>query len=381
MELLSFIISIIIFYTYFGYVGLVIFLGFICNKKVQKSDIKPTVTLMIAAFNEEKGIQEKIENSLLLDYPKDKFKIVVVSDGSTDNTDSIVREYKTRGVELIRVEGRVGKTEARNIAMKSVKTDITIFSDGTTHYTQDVVTKMIRNFADESVGMVSGNLKYKDDENTQMGIGQKLYWQYETIIKQAQTKLGTLTGSIGCITAFRTHLYHPLPPNVIEDFTAPLMFVQDGYRVVFEKDAVCFEETTKKSKMEWYMRIRVIRGGMTGLIYAKSVINPLKNPVSAFQLISHKVLRWLVPVFGILLFMCSALASVHPVATIYIKVLFTLQIIFYLIAIISFTLEKYEIHNKILAIPLYFIVINCASLIAIYKVLTSKLEATWETDR
>jgi hypothetical protein len=159
------------------------------------------------------------------------------------------------------------------------------------------------------------------------------------------------------------------------------MFIQEGHRVVFEKEAICFEETTKNSNNEWSMRIRVIRGGITGLIYARKVMNPFINPVSTFQLFSHKVLRWLVPVFGILLFIISLLASLFDESTIYIKILFILQILFYFFAIISFVLEKFEIHNKILGIPLYFIVINFASLVAIYKVLTSKLEATWETDR
>lgn len=381
MEAVSYLFLFIIFYTYFGYVAVVLVLGLIRNKKVKKSDIFPSVTLMIAAYNEEKGIRAKIENSLSLEYPQDKLKIIVVSDGSTDATDAIVHEYADNGIELVRVEGRVGKTEARNIAMKDVKTDITVFSDGTTEYHTKTILKLVRNFADESVGMVSGNLKYKDDENTQMGIGQKIYWEYETIIKEAQTKLGTLTGAIGCITAFRSKLYHPLPPNVIEDFTAPLMFVQKGYRVVFEKEAICHEETTKKSKNEWSMRIRVIRGGITGLIYANKVLNPLKNPVASFQLLSHKVLRWLVPVFGLLLLSSSVISAASESSSISIKVLLLLQLLFYLLAIISYVLEKFEIHNKILAIPLYFIIINLASLVAIYKVLTTKLEATWETDR
>jgi cellulose synthase/poly-beta-1,6-N-acetylglucosamine synthase-like glycosyltransferase len=368
-------------YTYFGYIAVVLIIGFIRNKRVIKKNIEPIVTFMIAAYNEEKEIAKKIENSLLLDYPKEKLQIIVVSDGSTDNTDSIVDSYKNLGIRLIRVEGRVGKTEARNIAMKEIESDITIFSDGTTNYDTNAVKNLVRNFADSSVGMVSGNLKYIDNANTQMGAGQKLYWRYETLIKEAQTRLGTLTGAIGCITAFRTSLYHPLPANVIEDFTAPLMFVQKGYRVVFEKEAICHEETTKKSKNEWSMRVRVIRGGITGLIYAKSVLNPFINPVSSFQLFSHKILRWMIPMFGILLFLSSLMSVLTSEASIYLQILFGLQILFYFIAIISFILEKFEIHNRILGIPLYFIVINFASLVAIYKVLTSKLEATWETDR
>jgi len=379
MENLTLLFLILIFYTYFGYTILIILLGAIRNKSVSKKEIYPTVSLLIAAYNEEKGIKEKLLNSLLLDYPKEKLEIYVVSDGSTDKTDEIVNSFTEPNIHLLRVEGRVGKTQARNIAMKQIKSEITVFSDGTTEYDKNVIRKLVQNFNDKTVGMVTGHLKYADSNNTQMGMGQKLYWQYETLIKKSQTKLGTLTGSIGCITAFRTHLYSPLPSNVIEDFTEPLFFVKKGYRVVFEPEAICFEETTKKSKNEFNMRIRVIRGGITGLLYAKSVLNPFKYPIASFQLISHKVFRWLIPVFALLLLTCNLLSfsSINN----FFGILLILQFLFYSLSFLSYLLERVGIHNKILAIPLYLFVLNLASLIALFKTFTSRLEATWEPER
>lgn len=379
MESMTFIFLFLIFYTYFGYTLLIVILGSLRNMKVDKKEIFPTVSILIAAYNEEKGIKQKLLNTLALNYPSHLLEIYVVSDGSTDSTDEIVYSFKEENIHLLRVEGRVGKTEARNKAMESINSEITIFSDGTTDYDKDVILKLVQNFNDPNVGMATGHLKYANSSNTQMGAGQKLYWIYETLIKKSQTKLGTLTGSIGCITAFRTKLYSPLPSNVIEDFTEPLFFVQKGFRVVFEPEAICYEETTTKSKNEFNMRVRVIRGGITGLLFARKVLNPIKYPVASFQLFSHKVFRWLIPVFAILLFIFN-LFSLKDSLDIF-TFIFILQILFYLMSFLSFLLERLGIHNKILAIPLYLFVLNLASLIAIFKTITSKLEATWEPER
>lgn len=381
MNLLFFNLIMLALYIYLGYFLLVILLGKVMRKTVKKANIEPSVALMIAAYNEELSIAKKIENSLSLDYPKDKLKIIVVSDGSTDRTDDIVKSYAHRGVELIRVEGRVGKTEARNIAVKSVKEEIIIFSDATTRYKTDIVKKLVRNFADKAVGMVTGHLIYQDGDNTQMGLGQKLYWKYESLIKKSQTEMGTLTGSVGCVTAFRTGLYTPLPDNIIEDFTGPLMMVMKGFRVVYEEEAICFEETTTKSSKEWSMRVRVIRGGMTGLLFAKKILNPFQYPLASFQLISHKVLRWMVPLFMIFFATVTFQAVLADPEYQVAQLLLILQILFYGSAVLAFILEKKGIHLKITAIPFYFVVVNLAALVAMFKMLNHTLEATWEPQR
>ncbi len=381
MNLLFFNLIMLALYIYLGYFLLVIFLGKVMQKKVKKANIEPSVALMIAAYNEESSIAKKIENSLSLDYPQDKFKIIVVSDGSTDRTDEIVKSYADRGVELIRVEGRVGKTEARNVAVRSVREEIIIFSDATTKYKTDIVRKLVRNFADKTVGMVTGHLIYQDGDDTQMGLGQKLYWQYESLIKKSQTEMGTLTGSVGCVTAFRTGLYTPLPDNIIEDFTGPLMMVMKGFRVVYEEEAICFEETTTKSSKEWSMRVRVIRGGMTGLLFAKKILNPFQYPLASFQLISHKILRWMVPLFMIFFATVTLQAVLADSEYLVAQVLLIIQLLFYGSAALAFLLEKKGIHLKITAIPFYFVVVNLAALVAMFKMLNHTLEATWEPQR
>lgn len=380
MSELSVLLFLAIVYAYFGYFLLVALLAAFAGKKVKKRDIEPSVALMIAAYNEEKDIKAKLDNCLALDYPKDKLEIIVVSDASTDNTDDIVRSYEDKGVRLVRVEGRVGKTEARNLAIKNTQAEIVLFSDATTEYRPDLVKKLARNFADPQVGMATAHLRYRSKDGSQMGLGQKLYWRYESFIKKSQTSLGTLTGSVGCASAFRAKAYTRLPPHIIEDFAQPLMFVLKGYRVVFEEEAVCYEYATERSNQEWSMRVRVVRGGLAALFYAKSLLNPFKHPVAAFQLVSHKLLRWLVPVLAIALFV-STLAGALQKPDAEIVGLLAGQVLFYSLVALAHLFEGSKAAAKFLGVPHYLFVVNAAALAALYKTLTAPLEPSWETER
>lgn len=369
-----------ILYAYLGYFILVFVLSIFVDKKVEKAEIFPKLALVIAAYNEELDIESKILNSLELDYPKKNLKIIVVSDGSTDETDAIVSRYQNRGVELIRIEGRVGKTEARNQALKKIDSEIIVFSDATTIYEKNSLKMLVRNFADRKVGMVAGRLQYIVPAGSHMGFGQKIFWNYENEIKKCQTKLGTLTGSLGCMTAFRKSYYTDLPSNIIEDFTEPLMFIQKGFRVVYEPEALCFEKTTQKAKEEFSMRVRVIRGGMTGLSYSRRVLNPLTYPAASFQLVSHKIIRWLVPVFAILAFISSMIDMVIT-QTVLSQIIFGLQVLFYSLTALSFFMGKLQIKIPFISLFQYLFVVNLAALHALVKFSTSKLEATWEPQR
>lgn len=381
MNLLLVNLLLLVLYTYLGYFLLVLVLAWIIRKKVHKADIEPHVTLLIAAYNEELAIAKKIEEGLALEYPREKLRIIVASDGSTDRTDDIVRSYASRGVELMRVEGRVGKTECRNVVLNSIKSEVVLFSDATTVYKKDVIRKIVRNFADPEVGMVTGHLVYQSPGKSVMGPGQILYWKYESLIKRAQTAMGTLTGSVGCLTAFRKELYCPLPGNIIEDFTGPLMIVMNGKRVVYEEEAICFEETTSRTRQEWDMRVRVIRGGMKGMLFARKILNPLVYPVASFQLLSHKILRWLVPIFLLVIFVLTNYQYAQGHQDDLTLLLFWGQILFYGMGLLSWVIGPLGMRTSLAAIPLYFIVLNAASLVALIKTLTFDLESTWETQR
>ncbi len=380
MESLIVLLLIIMVYSYIGYPLTLIIFSYFSSSRVLKNDSHlPEVSMLIAAYNEEETIAEKIKNSLALDYPKDKMEIVVVSDGSTDKTDEIVKSFESQGIRLFRVEGRVGKTEARNQAVLAMRREIIVFSDATAVYEKDAIRKLVRNFADPSVGMVSGNLKYFDKGQGSMGLATKLYWNYEKTIKKAQSRLHTLTGAVGCINAFRRSLYHVLPPNIIEDFTEPLMIVAQDYRIVYEEEAVSYERTTQRPSQEFSMRVRVIRGGMKGFIYAFRRLNFKKHSFVLFQLFGHKVLRWLMPIFLFMLFVAN-LASFIMNHNILADMLMIAQFLCYSAALLGMLWKPPGILGKIISIPTYFVIVNTASLRALYLTLTTDLEATWETN-
>lgn len=366
-----------VFYTYAGYSLFIMLLSRFFNKKVNKGAIEPSVTFLITAYNEEKNIAQKLENTLQLDYPENKLEILVASDGSTDRTDEIVRGFARRGVKLVRVEGRVGKTETQNQAVKKASGDIIIFSDATTRYEKANIKNFVRNYNDPTVGAVSGRYEYYNPTGATIGIGNILFWKFENFIKSSQTRIKTITGCCGCIYSVRRALYEPLPPDIISDLVEPLKILEKGYRIAFEPEAVAYEETTEKASEEFHMRIRVISRGMRGLLYMKKLFNPLRYGFVSFQLFSHKLLRWLMPIF-----MAAILISnIFLLGSTFYNVIFALQAVFYAMALAAWLGEKANIRFKVLSIPLYFSTVNIASLISLYKTIKGYKAVTWETQR
>jgi len=367
----------VIFYTYFGYPLFILFLSLFVNHKIKKGEIEPNVTVLITAYNEEKNIVEKLENTLSLDYPKEKLEIVVASDGSEDKTDQIVRQYSGRGVILHRVEGRVGKTETQNQTVKIAKGDIVIFSDATTKYKKDAIRKIVRNYEDHSIGAVSGRYEYVNPTGAPVGLGTILFWKYENSIKSRQTRIETVTGCCGCIYSVRRDLYEPLPRDIISDLVEPLKILGKGFRIAFEPEAVAYEETTETSKEEFGMRVRVISRGMYGLWYMRQLFNPFKYGFVSYQLFSHKVLRWIIPFLLPLLLLSNLLLIGHPF---YILTL-VVQILFYIGAVGGHLLDRMGKKAKLLALPLYYCVVNAASMAAFFRTIFGKKAIVWETVR
>ncbi len=371
-----------IFYAYAGYPLLITVLSMLINSKIKKADIEPYVSLLVTAFNEEKDISDKIKNSLKLDYPKDKFEIVVASDGSTDSTDDIVRSFKNNeaGVKVVlhRVEGRVGKTQTQNSAVNICQGEIIIFSDAASMYDKNVIRALVRNYADSKVGAVSGMYTYEENKGASAGLATIIFWNLENYIKSCQTKIQTISGCCGCIYSLRKNLYENLPSTIISDLVEPLMILQKGYRIVFEPEARALEETAGKTADEFKMRIRVIVRGMTGMLFAKKLYNPFKYPFVSLQLISHKVMRWFVPIFCIIAFVTNALLLSSSQLYFF---LFIGQVLFYVLAITGFFLEKKGVHKIIFYLPLYFCIVNLASLISMFKVLKGENIVTWQTKR
>jgi cellulose synthase/poly-beta-1,6-N-acetylglucosamine synthase-like glycosyltransferase len=368
----------IIIYTYVGYTLLIPIIALFSQRRSIKKDIEPKVTFLITAYNEEQSIARKLEDTLSLDYPKDQLEVMVASDGSTDRTDEIVKVFADRRVVLKRVEGRVGKTATQNEAVKAATGDIIIFSDATTKYSKDAIRKIVRNYANEDVGAVSGRYEYINPTGAPVGIGTILFWKYENFIKSMQTRIKTITGCCGCIYSVRKEAYVPLPSDIISDLVEPLKIIERGYRIVFEPKAIAYEETTEKPSEEFKMRIRVITRAMRGILYVKSLLNPFKYPFVSFQLISHKVLRWLIPFFLIGLLVSNYfLIGTH----LFFKITFVMQISFYTIALLGMIADRLGRRLKMFAIPMYFCVVNTASLIAFFKTLAGQKAVTWETVR
>lgn len=377
MEYLFWILIAVTVYTYFGYALLIPLIGLFVKRPVDRRDITPRVTFLITAYNEEKNIRKKLTEVLALDYPREQLEVMVASDGSTDRTDDIVREFRDQGVVLKRVEGRVGKTATQNEAVKAATGDVIIFSDATTVYEKDAIRKLVRNYNDPEVGAVSGRYEYVNPTGAPVGTGSILFWKYENFIKSMQTRIRTISGCCGCIYSVRKAAYVPLPGDIISDLVEPLMVIQRGYRVVFEQEAIAYEETTEKSHEEFRMRIRVITRAMRGILFARGLLNPFRFPFVSFQLISHKVLRWLIPFFLIGLLAANAFLLDRQ----FYVITFALQVAFYLLALAGLAADRMGKKFKPAAVPLYFCIVNTASLIAFFKTLAGQKMVTWETVR
>ncbi|HMT06747.1 MAG TPA: glycosyltransferase family 2 protein [Pyrinomonadaceae bacterium] len=365
-------------YVYVGYPVLVFLVSKIATKRVKRGDVEPTVTVLITAFNEEVSIARKIENTLGLEYPKDKLEILVASDGSTDRTDDIVREFEAQGVRLFRQEGRVGKTETQNNAVKRATGEIILFSDATTHYEPDVLRKVLPSFADETVGCVAGRLVYVDGVGTGVGSGAKGYWNYETFIKQSESNACSLIGASGCLYAVRREAYREMYREACSDFLICTVLYRQGLRSIFEPNAVCFEDTNSKTGDEMRMRVRVITQTFTDLWRNADMLNPLKSGFYAVQMFSHKLLRYAVPVMLIAIAISSLMLAFGSQ---FFSIILTLQVLFYLGALSGWLLERFGLRASLLVIPLYFVLANLASVIAFYRFIRGERFATWEPIR
>ena len=338
---------------------------------------QPTISILICAYNEAAGIAQKLDQTLGLDYPKDRVEIVVVSDGSTDETENIVKTYETRNVRLLRTTQRLGKTNAQNEAVTSCVGEVIIFSDATTVYHSQALNKIAAHYADPRVGAVSGRYQYFDESGlSPTGAGSIFFWNFENFIKISQSRIATISGCCGCIYSIRRTAYTVLSPDIISDLVQPLYVIKQGLLVLFEPEAMAYETTTVSSRQELKMRIRVITRAIRGLQSVPDLLNPIKRPWIALQLVSHKVLRWLVPLYISGIFLSTATLIAHPAM----GVLFLLQLCFYGLALVSLILPLH-CRNKFLGLPLYICTMNTAALLAIIQSARGKQYVTWETVR
>ncbi len=374
-----FLISVLVIgFIYLGYPVLAYLISRFLAKPARKMNYTPSVSIIIAAYNEEKDIAAKIVNTLALDYPREKFEVIVASDCSSDRTDEIVSGFADQGVILYRQPVRHGKTMAQHRAVQVSTGDILIFSDATTMYEKDVLQKIVRGFADPEVGCVSGQLVYVDRATTAVGKGCRSYWSYEKFIKQCESQIGSLIGVSGCLYAVRRTSQTRLSKDMIDDFVIATEIHLQGLRTIYEPEAISAEDTNHRGRDEFRMRVRVIEQTMNAIYRYRHVLNPFKHGMYAFQMLCHKVMRYTVPLWLVILF---ATTVVLMWESDWFATFFLVQVAFYAVALFGFLGERLKIKLGPLSIPYYFALVNLASVVAFLKFMRGEKHVTWEPIR
>lgn len=375
----------IVLYTYIGYALL---LGLLVKIKAffspyQKpislaDDALPSVTLVVAAYNESDCIGEKIHNSMTLQYPADKLQFLFVTDGSTDNTNHIVSQYPN--INLQYKSQRSGKIAAVHRIMPLIKTPIVIYTDANTMLNSEAIYNIVRHYNDPKVGAVAGEKRvYSGNSDSASGAGEGFYWSYESLLKKWDSELYSVVGAAGELFSIRTKLYEAVPTDtIIEDFYMTLRIAQQGYRVVYEPEARATELPSASTKEELKRKIRIAAGGWQSVMRLLPLFNIFRYGVLSFQYISHRVLRWTITPFALLVTFFLNAYLVYNNDTIMYKILFIFQSLFYLLALIGYILSKKQIKQKIFFIPFYFCFMNYAVFAGLVRYLKGNQSVVWE---
>lgn len=376
-----------ILYTYFGY-PILIWLMPSLNKKIAQIPYTPSVTLLIAAYNERNVIEEKIKNSLAIDYPKDKLQIIVVTDGSDDGTEQVVKPFEKFGITLLHQPKRNGKMAAINRAMPYTTGEIIVFSDANNFYQSDTIRKLVQPFADSQVGAVSGS-KTIEKGDGELGNSEGLYWKYESFIKKQESRVSSCTSVAGEILAIRKSIYST-PPNYIvnDDFYSAMQTLRQGYKLIYVEDAKSTERISPSAKDEMIRRRRINAGRYQAISLSFKLLP--KNPILIWQIVSHKYLRPLVPFFMIIVFAMNLAAVFIPYPKpnhwFYLSpplglIFLILQIAFYLMAIVGMKIEKQQGDSRLrllLYLPTFLVNSNLAALQGFFQFIKGEQGHLWQ---
>lgn len=373
----------LVVYTYVGY-GLLLF--FLVKIKEVFRPVKqyfftfqelPEVTLFIAAYNEEAFIEEKIANSLSLEYPRHKYRIIIVTDGSNDRTPQIVEGYKE--IHHFYQPERRGKIAAVNRVMPYVQTPFVVYTDANTLLNKEALINIVKHFKDHCVGAVAGEKRVSmEEKDTASGAGEGIYWKYESALKRWDSALYSVVGAAGELFAIRTALHQEVPQDtIIEDFYTTLSIARQGYRVVYEPSAYAVEGPSASVKEELKRKIRIAAGGIQAIVRLKSLLNIFRYGILSFQYISHRVLRWTITPFALLVLLVSNFFLLQTGQSFY-QWFFAGQILFYLLALVGYMLESRQIKLKIFFVPYYFFIMNYAVFAGIIRYLKGSQSVVWE---
>lgn len=388
IRLLFWILLFIIIYAYLGYTLILLIIVFfkklLTNQKpLSTDDSEPEVTLLVAAYNEKDCIEKKIRNSLELNYPKDKLKLVWVTDGSDDGTPQKLRQYKD--VTVLHEEVRKGKINAMNRAVRYIKTPIIIFSDANTNLNRNSVREITNIFRDNSVGCVAGEKRIITlKKEKAVGAGEGIYWQYESVIKSLESQLNSVMGAAGELFAIRTELYDDVKEDtILDDFTISLEIAKKGYKIKYAPDAFASESGSLSIKEELKRKFRIASGGLQTLFRMTEILNVFKYGMLSFQYFSHKVLRWtLVPFSFILIFLLNFIIvfTQEINSDLYLYFLYV-QLFFYGLILIGGLLSNMKIRMKILFVPYYMFIMNYAMINGIFRYISGSHSVKWEKSK
>lgn len=371
MKILFWVSCLTILYTYVGYPLLLKLWPKIKDMETEyaaRHHIEPSISLIIPVYNEEKVVREKIENTLSLDYPKDKREILVISDASNDRTPEIAKEYKGDGIRYYELPSRQGKAGALNLGLKNARNEIVVFSDAAIILEKDALRKIVGKFEDTGIGCISG------EDYISGGGAEGAYGKYELALRNLENRVGSIVGASGCFYAQRRSLCDPFKKGMAPDFFSVLATAEKGYRAVTEPEATGVMKSISDLQGEFPRKVRTFLRGMTTLLHFKHLLNPFRYGVFSLQLISHKLLRWSTGVFLILLFV----SNLCLIGSKFYLTLFLLQIAFYALALIGWVGMA---RPFIFRVPLFFLMVNLSALVAWVKYFNGVRQEIWEPSK
>ena len=366
LKILFWATLLIVFYTYIGYgilLYIIIRLRRLFKGNPQKAvlpqdDELPTMTLMICAYNEEDVVAEKMENTLAIDYPKDKLQIMWVTDGSNDRTNELLAAYPE--VRIVFSPERRGKTAALKHGLRELQTRYVAFTDANTMINAGALREIARLFMDPTVGCVSGEKRVAARKAGEMAAeGEGLYWRYESTLKRWDSELYATMGAAGELYAIDPQLVREVPDEaLLDDFMLSMYVVQSGKRIAYSPDAYAMEYGSANIYEESKRKRRIAAGGLQSIWWLRSMLNPLHQPLVTFQYVSHRVLRWSVTPVAMVLLLLANIALVILGAGSFYAVMLILQVLFYLMALMGWLMNRYEYKNKLLYTAYYFVFMN-----------------------
>jgi len=378
-----FVLSVLsLFYIYVGYPVIIALLA----KKMriasipasdQETENFPFIAIVIPAHNEEKVIESKLLNHLDLEYPRDRFKLVVLDDTSSDETFAIASKIQAQypdRIDVFQVFDGKGKTHAINTLMETLRSDLVVFSDANVYLKKDALKKTSEVFIDPNVGAVAGQLNYVNEEVNGSAFSNGLYWRYEEYIKQCESRTGSMMGADGSIFAIRRELYRILDTNVLDDFSTSIGVICQGYRLAYSCDICAYEKGAEKSAEEFSRKVRISNRSFNTFRNLRREMNSTFSMFDIFKMYSHKVIRWFsfIPMF--LMMISSALWSFSSVFG---TSVFFIQVLGYFYLWLIYKNEKLNFFGKVGDILLYFVMTNLACFIGVYLSLRGRKITTW----